>query len=121
MPFPNYTRSSYATYGGRSPSESNPFLGPTRQIGQLVARLSTLQKRPASDQSSGASGGLSDWGTHVARPADPEVRDYMSNVLGGQRNTLDDYVRRAAGASIRRGEGTRQEGRLWTQPCTSKP
>ena len=38
MPFPNYTRSSYATYGGHSPSESNPFLGPTRQIAQLVAR-----------------------------------------------------------------------------------
>jgi hypothetical protein len=103
MPFPNYARSSYATYGGHSPSESNPFVGPTRQIAQLVARLSTVQKRPASAQSPGASSGLSDWGTHVARPADPEVRDYMSNVLGGQRNTLDDYVRRAAGASIRRG------------------
>jgi hypothetical protein len=103
MPFPNYGRSSYATYGGYSPQASNPFLGPTRQIAGLVARLSSLQSRPASGRSAGASGGEYDWGTHVARPADPEVRDYMSNVLGGQRNTLDDYVRRAAGASIRRG------------------
>ncbi|MGO9567264.1 MAG: hypothetical protein ACLP5H_06975 [Desulfomonilaceae bacterium] len=103
MPFPEYTRSAYATSGGYSPPESNPFLGPTRQIAELVARLSALQKQPASNGSPGAMGGMSDWGTHVARPADPEVRDYMSNVLGGQRNTLDDYVRRAAGASTRRG------------------
>ncbi len=58
MPFPNYARSSYATYGGHSPSASNPFLGPTRQIAQLVARMSTVQKPPASGQSPGASGGL---------------------------------------------------------------
>ncbi len=103
MPFPNYTRSSYATYGGYSPSQSNPFLEPTRQIAELVARLSAPQSRRASDQTPGSGSGLADWGTHVARPADPEVRDYMSNGLGGQRNTLDDYVRRAAGASIRRG------------------
>jgi hypothetical protein len=33
----------------------------------------------------------------------------MSNVLAGQRNTLDDYVRRTAGASVKRG-GTSAAG-----------
>jgi hypothetical protein len=103
MPFPNYAGSPRATYAGYSASKSNPFLEPTRQITELIGRLSAQGQRPASGQSAGASGSFSDWGTHVARPGDPEVRDYMSNVLGGQRNTLDDYVRRAAGASIRRG------------------
>jgi hypothetical protein len=103
MPFPNYAGSSRATYAGYSASKSNPFVEPTRQITELVARLSALGQRPTSGQSIGASASSSDWGTHVAHPGDPEVRDYMSNVLGGQRNTLDDYVRRAAGASIRRG------------------
>jgi hypothetical protein len=32
-----------------------------------------------------------------------EVGDYMANVLGGQRKTLDDYVRRGAAAGIKRG------------------
>ena len=31
------------------------------------------------------------------------MRDYMANALAGQRNTLDDYVRRTAGAGIKRG------------------
>lgn len=107
MPFPNSASSSYTRYGGYSPSESNPFLQPSRQMAELIARLSSLQQRSASNNSPGASGRQSDWGTHVARPTDPEVRDYMGNVMAGQRNTLDDYVRRAAGASIRRGgQGT---------------
>ena len=102
MPFPRYTTGSYATSGGYSPLVNNPFLEASQQIAQLIARLSN-QPQPTSAGSAGGSTGLSDWGTRVARPADPEVRDYMSNVLGGQRNSLDDYVRRAAGASIRRG------------------
>jgi hypothetical protein len=103
MPFPNYSGNSSPTYGGNSRSAGNPFLESSRQIAELIGRLSLLQQAPASGRSSGVSGGASDWGTHVARTGDPEVREYMSNVLGGQRNTLDDYVRRAAGASIRRG------------------
>ncbi|AFM25970.1 hypothetical protein [Desulfomonile tiedjei] len=32
----------------------------------------------------------------IARPNDPEVRDYMSHVLGGQRALMDEYVQRAS-------------------------
>jgi hypothetical protein len=103
MPFSTSAAGPYATYGRYSPSAGNPFLDSSRQIAELIGRLSSLQQQPASGQSSGVSDRLSNWGTHVARTGDPEVRDYMSNVLGGQRNTLDDYVRRTAGASIRRG------------------
>ncbi len=103
MPLASYTRSSFPAYGGYPSSQDNPFVEPTRRIAELIGRLSTVQQQSGSGKSSGASGRLSDRGTHVARPADPEIRDYMDNVLGGQRNTLDDYVRRAAGASIRRG------------------
>ena len=87
MALPSYGRSAYRLYGDSS-SGNNPFLDPTRRIAELIGRLSN-------------SGSAAQ--NYVARPGDSEVRDYMSNVLGGQRNTLDDYVRRAAGTGVKRG------------------
>ncbi len=103
MPSPNYGGKLSGNFGSYSPSSDNPFLEPSRQVADLIARLSGAQMQ-------GPSSGSFSWQSHVARPADPEVRDYMSNVMGGQRNTLDDYVRRAAGASIRRGGTTTAGG-----------
>jgi len=44
--------------------------------------------------------GSGGYGTHVARPDDPEVRDYMAHVLSGQRRSLMDYVRQASKVGI---------------------
>lgn len=39
----------------------------------------------------------------IARPNDPEVRDYMSHILGGQRALMDEYVQRASREGRSRG------------------
>ena len=72
----------------------NPWLRPTRQISSLIN-----QYQSSLGTSGGGAGGFQ---THVARPDDPEVQQYMSHVMGGQRNQLDEYVKRAAGAGIQR-------------------
>ena len=41
--------------------------------------------------------------TFVARPDDAEVKRYLDNDLGQQRTILDEYVKRAASAGIKRG------------------
>jgi hypothetical protein len=41
--------------------------------------------------------------TFVARPDDPDVKKYLDNDLGQQRTLLDEYVRRAASAGVKRG------------------
>ena len=82
-----YTEFDYEKAYGK-----NPFLGASDDISSLVRQLR------GSVGSSYVKGG-----THVARPDDPEVLGYMEHVLGGQRKTLDDYVRQAAGAGIKRG------------------
>ncbi|MBI5248420.1 MAG: hypothetical protein HY912_02900 [Desulfomonile tiedjei] len=46
---------------------------------------------------------------YVARPDDTEVTGYMSHVLGGQRELMDEYVKRAATSGTRRG-GTNAVG-----------
>lgn len=60
---------------------------PSRQIAGTIQRVSDSRNQP----------------DYVARPDDPEVRDYMSNILGGQRKLMDEYVKRAANSGIRRG------------------
>ncbi len=110
MPSPNYGGKLSGNFGSYSSSRDNPFLEPSRQIADLIARLSSAQMQGSASGTPGINSGSFSWQSHAARPADPEVRDYMSNVLGGQRNTLDDYVRRAAGASIKRGGKTTAGG-----------
>lgn len=78
---------------------SNPFTEPSKYIAQLLERQDEAVNRSAA----GRSGSAASWSTGPARPDDPEVEDYMSYILGGQRKTLDDYVSRAAGAGIKRG------------------
>lgn len=63
---------------------------------QISSTIQTLSKR----------GNQSDY---VARPNDTEVSDYMANILGGQRELMDEYVNRAATAGVRRG-GTNAVG-----------
>jgi hypothetical protein len=90
MPAPgNY----YTDFDYRKAYGTNPFSKPSTEISSYVNRL--LQ---GGGSSSAATGG-----THVAAPDDPEVLNYMEHILGGQRKTLDDYVRQAAGAGIKRG------------------
>lgn len=60
---------------------------PSRQIAGTIQSLSNSRNQP----------------DYVARPDDPEVRDYMSNILGGQRKLMDEYVKRAANSGMRRG------------------
>jgi hypothetical protein len=79
---------------------TNPWLAPTQQIGNLVGRTISSLDQPYGGKGGGASGGA--YQTYVARPNDQAVQDYMSHVMGGQRNQLDEYVRRAAGAGIQR-------------------
>ncbi len=82
------------TYG------ANPWVQPTSELRGLVGRMINTYGPDQGWDSEGRTGGSMD--THVARPEDPEVQSYMEHVLGGQRNELDDYVRRAAGAGIQR-------------------
>jgi hypothetical protein len=80
----------YSSFDYRRAFGPNPFSKHIGNLDSLVNRASGIAYQRS-------------WDTHVARPSDPEVRDYMGNVLGGQRNQLDDYVRRTAGAGIKRG------------------
>jgi hypothetical protein len=80
-------------YGG------NPFAEPSKYLAQLLARQDEAVNRYAT----GRSGSSASRSAAAARPDDPEVEEYMSHILGGQRKTLDDYVARAAGAGIKRG------------------
>ncbi|MBI4965361.1 MAG: hypothetical protein HY913_18945 [Desulfomonile tiedjei] len=83
----------YGEFNYQKAYGSNPFADAAKSIAKLV-----------SSRSSAASGGSSaSWSTNVAKLDDPEVEEYMSHIMGGQRKTLDDYVARAAGAGIKRG------------------
>jgi len=73
----------------------NPYSDVSMKLWELVNRMTDR------DPSGGGSFGFRT--IRPARPGDPEVQDYMAHVLAGQRNTLDDYVKRTAGAGIRRG------------------
>jgi hypothetical protein len=101
----NYQGASSATAGNPGSGfdywaafGSNPWIEPTQQISGLLSELAKSLRGSAL-----AGGGASSLGTHVAAPTDPEVQSYMAHLLGGQRNMLADYVRRAAGAGIKRG------------------
>ncbi|MFC1834688.1 hypothetical protein ACFL2Q_08135 [Thermodesulfobacteriota bacterium] len=76
---------------------SNPWTKATSQISSMVNRLSrSLGRGGGFGAGGGSARGM------IARPGDAAVKDYMSHVMGGQRNQLDEYVRRAAGAGISR-------------------
>ncbi len=82
---------------------SNPWNKPAKQISNLVSRMfSAIQdsRKPAGSGTAAASFGS--WSLKPASAEDPGVQDYMSHLLGGQRSQLQDYVRQAAGAGIRR-------------------
>ncbi|MBI5569307.1 MAG: hypothetical protein HY914_05115 [Desulfomonile tiedjei] len=89
---PSYSGFDYGKSYGTS-----PFSSGSERIGRIV------DQEYGNYRANRSKGFLGSAGTHVARPGDREVGDYMENALAGQRNTLDDYVRRAAGAGIRRG------------------
>jgi hypothetical protein len=72
---------NYAAFGNDLLEE------PSRQVAGTIQSLSNSRNQP----------------DYVARPDDPEVRDYMSNILGGQRKLMDEYVKRAANSGMRRG------------------
>lgn len=74
---------------------TNPYSDVSMKIWELVNRM-TDRTGPSGDSYGFRT-------IQPARPGDAEVRDYMANVLAGQRNTLDDYVRRTAGAGVKRG------------------
>jgi hypothetical protein len=81
----------------------NPWVKPTKQISDLVARMLAAVPDPrARTAAKGTGSSYARWGSDSPGPDDPAVRGYMDHVLGGQRNALDEYVRRAAGAGIRR-------------------
>lgn len=85
---PNQTY--YSSFNYRSAFGTNPYSRRARDLDSWINR-------------SRSSASSRDSETHIARPGDVEVVDYMANVLGGQRKTLDDYVRKTAGAGIKRG------------------
>lgn len=80
---------------------SNPWEEPTRRISSLVSGLMGSVGGFGGSSASGGSAGFTT--SFAAGPDDPEVHDYMSHVLGGQQAQLGEYVRRAAGAGIKRG------------------
>ncbi len=91
VPKDNY----YGNFDYNSAYGRNPFTDAAKRISKLIGSQSFAVNRTA-----GSSGSSS---TSVARPDDPEVTDYMSHVMGGQRKSLDEYVSRTAGAGIKRG------------------
>jgi hypothetical protein len=80
-----YSSSDFTRKYGR-----NPYVPARRKVSGLIDRMLGDPEVTKSPRSS------------VARVRDPEVGDYMSDLLAGQGSSLDDYVRRAAGAGIRR-------------------
>ncbi len=107
MAFPQYqsmTRSASAPrFAGSAAYGSNPYTDASRKIWELINRVTGGLRQTGSVGATGSTG--ASYGSlepHVARPGDAEVGDYMSNVMAGQRNTLDEYVRRASGAGIGR-------------------
>ncbi len=92
----------FSSFDYRKAFGDNPWLAPTKGLMQWTSGLgdSVFGSGPVGTTGS-TSGGST--GTYVANPADRAVQDYMSHVMGGQRNTLRDYVRQAAGAGIKRG------------------
>ena len=89
---PSYSGFDYGKAYGTS-----PYTGAAQKIGRMADKVYGNYRAGRSGRSLGSAG------SHVARPGDPEVRDYMENALGGERNALDDYVRRSAGVGIKRG------------------
>jgi len=88
----------YGDFDYASAYGTSPFQDASQKLSALLDQM----YKPLSKNGSGGDY-FDSWGESVARPDDPEVGRYMENVLGGQRKTLDDYVRRAATAGIRRG------------------
>ena len=80
----------------------NPWLGPTRSLMQWTSGLGNTVFGSGSAGTTGSTSGGSTR-SYVANPGDSAVQNYMSHVMGGQRNALRDYVRQAAGAGIKRG------------------
>jgi hypothetical protein len=76
---------------------ANPWTAPTAQLSSLVGRMLGQYGRGSS---AGASYGS--WGVKPTGPDDPQAADYMQHTLGGQRSLLDEYVKSAAGAGIKR-------------------
>jgi len=79
----------------------NPWVRPTEQISNLVAKYAS-SLAPRATQSNAGSTSYSSWESPAVDPSDPAVSRYMSHLLGGQRQQLNEYVRRAAGAGIQR-------------------
>ncbi len=80
---------------------SNPYTDVSQKIRDLINRMTAQAgQRGSSGPPAGTATSSGSWETSVARPGDTEVRDYMSNVLAGQKNALDEYVRRSAGARV---------------------
>ncbi|MBD3398265.1 hypothetical protein GF413_04315 [Candidatus Micrarchaeota archaeon] len=77
----------------------NPWASSSNRLSQWTGTMgASLFGKP-----SGRSSASSMTQTHVARPRDKAVQDYMGHIMGGTRNLLDNYVRQAAGAGIKRG------------------
>lgn len=81
---------------------SNPYDQFNQQVGGWLGEIGNPLKL-GYDPTGSSTGGLGKWGVHVARPDDPEVGQYMGHILGGQQSSLQDAVKRMAGAGIRRG------------------
>lgn len=69
----------------------NPYVPPARKVDRLIDRML------------GDPGLIEPSRVRAPKVNDREVGEYMSEVLAGQRAALDDYVRRSAGAGIKRG------------------
>jgi len=80
-----HNRLDYSRRYGR-----NPYVPASRKVSGLVDRMIGDPKLVRSPRS------------EVARVGDPEVGEYMLDLLAGQHSALDDYVRRAAGTGIKR-------------------
>ncbi len=78
-------------------SADNPWSDATRSLQDKLSKVwETMQA-----QGSGPFGGSTS--PTVVRPEDEDVQGYLSHLMGSQRNTMDDYLKQAAGAGIRRG------------------
>ncbi len=78
-------------------SASNPWSEATRSLqGKLGKAWDTMEA-----QGTAPFGGSTS--PTVVRPEDADVQGYLANMMGSQRNTMDEYVKQAAGAGIKRG------------------
>ena len=82
--------------------QTDPYADFNNEMAQYVAQLRAGIGAPGSG-GVGGSEGTGIFSTHVARPGDAAVQEYLDAKRSEQKRVMDEYVNRAATATVNRG------------------